>query len=168
MASLLRRLWRRETTVAQPIISVTDAPSPAAGAAIYAGLIGYNDGKVGQRDGRALAVLVSDPATGAVVGGLTGHTWCGAMVIDYVFLPERLRGRGIGTAMLREAEDEARRRGCCSAVLCTMSFQAPGFYARCGWEKLGRIPSHPSGTERIYFTKEFASAMISEPPRGGD
>jgi GNAT superfamily N-acetyltransferase len=142
--------------VTQPLISVTDAPTPEAGTAIYTGLLGYNDSKIGPRDGRALAVLVSDPVTGEVVGGLTGHTWCGVMVIDYVFLPVQLRGRGIGALMLQQAEDEARRRGCCAAVLCTMTFQAPGFYARQGWQELGRVPSHPPGTERIYFRKEFS------------
>jgi GNAT superfamily N-acetyltransferase len=151
------RLPNGEKHVTEPIITVTDAPTPEAGAAILTGLIAYNDSKVGPRDGRDLAVLVSDPETGEVVGGLTGHTWCGVMVIDYFFLPERLRGRGLGAQMLQQAEDEARRRGCSAAVLWTMTFQAPGFYARRGWQEFGRVPSHPPGTERIFFKKQFES-----------
>src|SRR5689334_11688508 len=42
-----------------------------------------------------------------------------------------------------------------SAVLYTISFQAPGFYERNGWRRFGEIPSDPPGTSRIFMTKEL-------------
>jgi len=45
--------------------------------------------------------------------------------------------------MLAMAEEEARRRGCKRAVLYTISFQAPAFYARNGWRAFGEIPCDP-------------------------
>jgi len=54
---------------------------------------------------------------------------------------------------LRLAEDEARRRGCVSAVLYTISFQAPGFYEGQGYRIFGTVPCLPTGTSRIFMTK---------------
>src|ERR1700674_4351805 len=58
------------TAAAELAITVTDALDDSARAVIADGLAGYNDQKTGYRDYRPLAVLVSDPETGAVVGGL--------------------------------------------------------------------------------------------------
>jgi len=54
---------------------------------------------------------------------------------------------------LKAAEDEGRRRGCRAAVLYTISFQAPEFYARHGWRVFGEIPCEPPGTRRVFMTK---------------
>jgi GNAT superfamily N-acetyltransferase len=93
-----------------PVITVTDAPSAEASAIIENGLAGYNTEQAGYSDSRPLAVLVSDPDTRAVVGGLTGRTSLGLAFIDLVFLPHEIRGRDVGRSMMRAAEDEARRR----------------------------------------------------------
>ena len=55
----------------------------------------------------------------------------------------------------RSAEAEARERGCRSGVLYTISFQAPGFYARHGWRVFGEIPCDPPGTSRVFMTKDL-------------
>ena len=73
-----------------------------------------------------------------------------------MYLPDTLRGDGLGGRILKMAEDEGRRRGCGAAVLYTSSFQAPGFYERHGWHRFGEIPSHPTDSSRIYFTKTLA------------
>ncbi len=141
-----------------PVITTTDTPSPDAIAAVSDGLDGYNLQQAGYWDGRRLAVLVSDPETGAILGGITGRTSLGLCFIDLVYLPESLRRGGLGSEILRRAEDEARRRGCKAGVLFTISFQAPDFYARHGWEEFGRIACDPPGTARVFFRKEFAAA----------
>src|SRR5215831_5179535 len=54
----------------------------------------------------------------------------GLLFIDLVFIPDFLRGHGLGSRMLHMAEEEGRARGCVNAVLYTISFQAPEFYAK--------------------------------------
>lgn len=76
--------------------------------------------------------------------------------IDLFFLPHDLRGGGLGSRLLGLAEDEARKRGCVSAVLYTFNFQAPGFYERHGYRVLGTIDCLPPGTSRIFMTKRLA------------
>jgi hypothetical protein len=53
------------------------------------------------------------------------------------------------------AEEEARRRGCTTAVLITLSFQAPGFYAKHGYQAFGQIEARPGGPSRIFMKKDL-------------
>jgi len=143
---------------AEPRLILTDAPDDRAQAIIRAGLSDYNLEQAGYRDARALAVLVSDPDTQEVIGGLLGRTSMGLLFIDLFFVPESLRGHGVGSRVIRAAEDEAVRRGCSRAVLFTVTFQAPGFYERQGYQALGRIECDPPGHTRICMTKKLGSA----------
>ena len=136
---------------------VTDAPMPADTAVISDALDRFNIEKTGVDDRRPLAVLVRDPETRQVIGGLTGRTSLGLFFVDLFFLPPELRGSGLGAEILRQAEDEARARGCRAAVLYTISFQAPGFYRKQGWELLGEVPCDPPGTSRVFMTKALTS-----------
>ena len=139
----------------KPDIVVTDVIDSPIDRAVGGGLNSFNDGVTGISDRRPLAVVVKDRATGEVVGGATGRSSLGMLFLDLFFLPETLRSSGLGTEILRTFEEEGRRRGCRSAVLYTISFQAPGFYERNGWRRFGEIPCHPPGTSRIFMTKEL-------------
>jgi GNAT superfamily N-acetyltransferase len=136
-----------------PVLTLTDAPDRAAQQAIEAGLARYNAEQAGFSDHRPLAVVVSDPETKEVLGGLLGRTSLGLLFIDLFFLPDSLRGQGVGSRVMQLAEDEGRRRGCTAAVLYTISFQAPGFYERHGYQRFGEVPCQPPGTSRIFFAK---------------
>jgi GNAT superfamily N-acetyltransferase len=136
-------------------ISVTDAPDPGDTSVIADGLGAYNHSQTGYRDHRPLAVLVRDPATGKVVGGLYGRTSFGLVYVDRFFLPEDLRGERIGSRVLAMAEEEGRRRGCTRIALTTLSVQAPGFYQKQGYEIAATIDCDPPGLTRYYMTKRL-------------
>lgn len=137
-------------------VILTDAPDSRARIVIDEGLAGYNSDQAGIDDRQALAVLVKDSRTGETLGGILGRTSLGLLFIDIVFLPEELRGHGLGSRMLAMAEAEGRARKCINAVLYTISFQAPAFYARHGWHELGRVACNPPGASRIFMTKSLA------------
>jgi GNAT superfamily N-acetyltransferase len=141
----------------EPELILTDNPDSEARQLIDDKLGDYNAEHAGYWDPRPLAVLVRDPVSHRVVGGMLARTSLGLLFIDLVFLPESLRGQQIGTRMLRTAEEEAVRRGCRGAVLYTINFQAPGFYERHGWREFGRIPCDPPGTSRVFMTKEIGN-----------
>jgi GNAT superfamily N-acetyltransferase len=138
-----------------PTFAVSKSPEPDAERIIGDGLNAYNDQAVGYSDRAPLHVLVRDPDSGEIIGGVSGRTSLGLVFIDLVYLPEGLRGRDIGTRMIELAEGEARRRGCRAGVLYTISFQAPGFYQRLGWRVFGEIPCDPPGASRVFLTKDF-------------
>ncbi|MER5275489.1 GNAT family N-acetyltransferase [Streptomyces sp. NPDC002809] len=145
-------------------VVVTDAPVPADVTVISDALDRFNMETTGIADRKPLAVLVRDPETHRAVGGLTGRTSLGLFFVDLFYLPPQLRGSGLGRVILRQAEKEAMTRGCRTAVLYTISFQAPGFYRKQGWRCLGEVPCDPPGTSRVFMTKELA-APTGEPVR---
>ncbi len=135
-------------------IEVTAAPSASDREAVLAGLLAFIRAEAGVV-GTPLAVLVRDE-TGAVVGGLTGRTSAAWLFVEPLWLPEALRGTGLGTRMMMAAEAEAVQRGCMGAHLDTYDFQAPGFYQKLGYEVFGSIEDHPPGHTRFWMRKRFA------------
>jgi GNAT superfamily N-acetyltransferase len=143
---------------AEPVLVLTDIADERAETVIRDGLAAYNVEKAGYRDYRPLAIFASDPDTGQVIGGLYGSTSMGLLRIDRFFLPEDRRHRGLGSRIIRMAEEEGVRRGCGRAVLFTLTFQAPGFYEKQGWQVLGRIECDPPGHTRFCMTKPLRKA----------
>lgn len=120
------------------------------------GLIQFNESRMGTPDDhRLLAVMLSDPATEEIVGGLWAETMFGHLHVNLLFVPETLRRTGIGRRLMGDAEAEAIRRGCRGAWLDTYSFQARGFYERLGYSLFGTIEDHPPGHSRFFMKKRF-------------
>jgi GNAT superfamily N-acetyltransferase len=147
----------------RPVVVVTDAPVDEDVATIADGLDAFNVQESGTADRRPLAVFVKDAASKRVVGGLTGRSSLGLLFVDLFYLPPALRRSGIGSDVLRQAEDEGRRRGCRTAVVYTISFQAPGFYERHGWRVFGEVPCDPPGTSRVFLTKDLGQEITPTP-----
>src|SRR2546423_15157117 len=121
-------------------IFLTDTPTDADVKAVADGLNTYNEETNGSYDRPQLAVLVRDPETGKVVGGLTGLTSLGVLFVDMFYLPKDLRGTGLGGEILRQGEGEARRRGSRNGVLDTLWLQPPRVYPKPGWRAVGESP----------------------------
>jgi GNAT superfamily N-acetyltransferase len=54
----------------------------------------------------------------------------------------RARGRGLGTALMRAAEDVARASGRTLLVLDTASSDAERLYEHLGWTRVGQVPGY--------------------------
>jgi GNAT superfamily N-acetyltransferase len=119
--------------------------------AVLDGLIGYNNEKMGKQQYKRLAVSLRQG--NAIVGGIVGEVWTAVLFIQFFWLKRGLRGKGHGTKLIKAIEDEARRFGATRCYLDTMSFQAPGFYRRCGYREFGSIEGYPGGVTRHWFTK---------------
>jgi GNAT superfamily N-acetyltransferase len=79
--------------------------------------------------------------------------------IAKMLVHRRARRRGIGAALMRAAEEAARRTGKTLLVLDTASGDAECLYARLGWTFVGAIPDYalwPQGglcDTRLYYRK---------------
>ena len=115
-------------------------------------LAAFNKNIVGD-DGHTPLTIVEYGADGTVIGGIIGGTYWGWMYIDVLWVHESYRGQGIGSKLLREAEKEAVRRGCRHVHLDTMSWQAPDFYKKHGYEVIGILPDIPNGNQKYLLMK---------------
>lgn len=144
-----------------PTITLTDASDARARSAILAPLMAFNLAGAGRpEDYRRLAILVSDPASGEILGGLWGETMYSHLHIDLLFIPEPLRRTGLGRRLIGDAEAEALLRGCRGAWLDTFSFQARGFYERLGYTVFGTIEEYPPGHSRFFLKKDLRTPAV--------
>ena len=137
-------------------IVLTDAPDPGDTAVVQEGLRAYNTSQAGYDDSRPLAVFVTDPVSGKVLGGLYGGSYLGQLRVDRFFLPGHLRRDRLGSRLLAMAEEEGRRRGCTRVALNTMEIQAPGFYLKQCYEMAATLACDPPGVTRYLMTKRLA------------
>ncbi len=114
-------------------------------------LVAFNDAAAGVADQRELSVIGRNQ--GEIIAGLLGYTNWDWLFIAQLWVSETSRGRGIGQKLMREAELEARRRGCRHAHVDTFSFQALSFYERLGYAVVGRLDNYPAGHARYFLQK---------------
>jgi len=133
-------------------IRLSDVDDNAVRDAIIAPLVAYNKAQAGFDDSRPLLVLL-EGEDGHVEGGLYGRTAFGWLFVELLYVPEAVRGTGVGTELLLRAEREAAARGCHSAWLDTFEFQARGFYERLGYTLFGELSDYPSGSSRYFMKK---------------
>ena len=142
------------------VIALQCEPNPADIQTLMKGLVEFNTKQLDGETQQFLVATVRDE-TGTVVGGLFAVTYMGWLHVQAVWLGESLRGQGYGTALMKTAEDEARRRGCKSAFLETLSFQALPFYEKLGYTIFSTLRDMPPGGARYALTKDLQQAGAS-------
>jgi GNAT superfamily N-acetyltransferase len=136
-------------------IALSDKEDEATAKAVEEGLIAFNEAAARPNDWRPLTLSVRRAGEAKVAGGLVGRTFFGWLFVDMFHLPPDLRRQGLGTELLRRAEDEARARGCVGAYLTTFSFQARGFYEKQGYALFGALPDFPPGHACLFLAKRL-------------
>ena len=112
----------------------------------------FNNERVGE-DGHTPLNIVEYDTNGNIIGGILGGTYWGWMYVDILWVHENHRYKGIGSKLLLEAEKEAVQRGCHHVHLDTMSWQAPEFYQKHGYEVIGILPDIPNGNQKYLLMK---------------
>jgi GNAT superfamily N-acetyltransferase len=115
----------------------------------------FNTAKAGDDNHIPLAILIRDGADNRILGGLCGDSFYDWLFIKLFFIPDSLRGHGLGQRLMRQAEDIARARGCTGIWLDTFEFQARGFYEKQGFTVFGILADHPKGYHRYFLQKRL-------------
>ena len=71
----------------------------------------YNRSKREAAESEPLNIYVEDDS-GELMAGLVGETFGNWLEIEYLFVKEDIRGQGIGSQLLQQAESEAKKRNC--------------------------------------------------------
>jgi len=145
---------------ATEIITV-DQPDPGLFASIAQPLAAFNARFAGPAEFRPLMLILRALPGREVVGGLTGDMIYGWLSIQVLFVPEHLRGQGLGARLLGCAEVEARARHLHGMVVNTFSFQARPFYERMGFTHFGTLEGCPPGHRCFYLCKRFEICSAS-------
>lgn len=93
--------------------------------------------------------------SGSVVAGLVGSAYWGKLHVRLLWVDADYRSQGLGRRLMDWAEERGRELNCVSVVVDTMSFQAPGFYARLGYRQFGLSEGYEGGASRHYFEKHL-------------
>jgi ribosomal protein S18 acetylase RimI-like enzyme len=134
--------------------SCVENPTDEDRAAIVAPLSAYNEQAAGKSHSKPLALAVKDEQ-GKIIGGLWGKTSFDWLFVEFLVVPEALRGQDLGTKLIRHAEAIAIERKCVGAWLDTFAFQARGFYEKLGYTVFGEIEDHPIGSRRYFLQRRF-------------
>ena len=114
----------------------------------------YNRSKREVAESEPLNLYVEDEH-GEIMAGLVAETLGNWLEIEYLFVKEDLRGQGIGSQLLHQAESEAKMRNCRFAFVNTYQFQAPAFYKKQGYKKVFTLKDYPYTGQRHYYQKDL-------------
>lgn len=131
---------------------------PESRQAVVDGLVAFNRAQTPDLTGPfgSIGLLLKHPETDVVDGGVTARFGFGWMFVELLFVPDRLRGQGIGRQLMEQAETVAREKGCIGIHLDTFTFQAPGFYQKLGYAVLGELADYPPGSSRFFLHKHLS------------
>ena len=114
----------------------------------------FNNMHVGP-DNHLLLNIVEYDENQNVIAGILGGTYWGWLHIDILWVDENFRSKKIGSQLLIAAENEAKKRGCHSVHVDTMSWQAPEFYRKHGYELISELDNIPNGYKKFHFIKRL-------------
>lgn len=139
-----------ERTVRAPCIQPASAEDTRA---VFAGLLAFNQAASGDAlDDQPVNRVIHD-AAGQVVAGIAADVCGGWLMVHALWVDQTQRGRGLGQALLADAEQQARALGAHAVTLDTFSWQAEGFYLKQGYAVFGRLQDFPRGHERLHLRK---------------
>lgn len=90
-----------------------------------------------------------------IKAGLLGQVYYRGMHVDLLWVDESLRKTGVGSSLLKKAEELAHESSCTLIYLDTFSFQAPKFYEKLGFEIFGKIENFPDTYTRYFLVKRL-------------
>ncbi|HCW52394.1 MAG TPA: N-acetyltransferase [Clostridium sp.] len=133
---------------------ITDKIKKEDEEAIFNGLLEYNLDRIEDKNPKDLGIYLNDE-NGNKIAGLIGDTHGNWLSVKFLWVSDKLRGQGIGSRILKQAEETAKLRGCKYCFLDTFSFQAPEFYKKYGYKEVFALENYPVTGKRYYFTKEL-------------
>ncbi|MCB9990275.1 MAG: GNAT family N-acetyltransferase [Rhodospirillales bacterium] len=90
---------------------------------------------------------------GVLIGGMQAFHQGTDFYIKHLWVDAAYRRQGLALEMMDRAGQEAQRRGCQTIWVDTLSYQAPEFYKKAGYEEAGRIEGYRGAHDRIFLRK---------------
>jgi GNAT superfamily N-acetyltransferase len=118
------------------------------------GLNAFNASHTGDDSVELLGIFLRTD-DGKVVGGLLGEISWEWLYVSVLWVADAHRREGYGSQILQAGEEEARKRGCHSVHLESLSFGATQFYERRGYEIFAQLDHYPGEHSRLFLKKQL-------------
>src|SRR5438067_1616792 len=98
--------------MAAPRIDIDESPDAALRDDILRPLRAFNESRIGLIKVELLAITLRDPESGEIIAGLCGSSGADSLSVDLLVIHETFHGYGLGTDLLRQPQEIARKVGC--------------------------------------------------------
>ncbi|MES2939152.1 MAG: GNAT family N-acetyltransferase [Pseudomonadota bacterium] len=144
-------------------MSASTAPftiRPATEDEVRSGVVGqqlraFNYRFVGEYPQQQPIRLNAVDAGGALLGGLRAFVFLHWLRVEVLWVADAARRQGVGSGLLRQAEQDAIALGARGSALETFDWQAPEFYRKQGYAACGRIEDYVDGYALWMFSKRL-------------
>ena len=99
-----------------------------------------------------------------IIGGCNGSTLHGGLYIDQLWVDESIRHQHYGTQLMQAAEQFGKEKGCTFATVNTMSWEAPEFYKKLGFEIEFVRHGFMHGATFYFLRKSLEHRLQNTPP----
>lgn len=95
---------------------------------------------------------------GELIAAVTADILWDWMYISELWVDDRCRGTGMGSKLMKNAEEYAIEHKLSGLWLWTQSWQAPAFYQKLGFVEFTRFDGFPKGHSRIGLRKVISGS----------
>ena len=108
-------------------------------------------------DGSIINETISDTTNTdtAFAGGVIAVNIFGRAYIEHTWVEPQHRGHGLGSQLMQALEDKIVNAGLTGIDTDTFSFQALGFYLRCGFQQVGLMSGYQMAVKRYFLSKNY-------------
>ncbi len=92
----------------------------------------------------------------ALLGGLLGYVKYSWLYVATLWVADAQQGKGIGAALLGEAERRAIALGAKRSWLLSLTLEAPDYYLRHGYRVFAELPNYPGDHVMRFLEKTLA------------
>jgi len=140
-------------------VDIINEPSPEQiKPLLQAGMRAFNYPFLGDYELKRFAMTIKNEAHDLIAGVygfvLEKHN---TLRIEYLWVDEHHRHRGLGSKLIQEVEKYAQTNHCKRIQLSTMAFQGTDFYIKMGYRLIGKIPKWFCDWDELFFVKELKS-----------
>jgi GNAT superfamily N-acetyltransferase len=107
-----------------------------------------------------LSVRGSDTELVAACRILLRNDW---VTIEAIWVDAAGRRKGVGTSLLKAAEDLAQSRGFRGVEATIYGFEAPAFFLSAGFQTVGQLESTTPSLSKTWVVKSFAPLKLAFP-----
>ncbi len=135
-------------------LELIEQPEQAIYDRIQGGIRAYNQQFLPSKEQHLQVALLAKDESGELLGGMNAYFYATCVFVEHLWVDENQRKSGLGSALIKRIEEEAKSRQVTDMFLDTYSFQARDFYIKHGFTEVGKYTNFPAkGIDKYFLQK---------------